>query len=527
MQMAVAPSRLRNVWRRRKSGLSRNDSGAGALYSCRDSPFHAQSNGQVARMTTESMNGVDLAWLRMERPTNPMVIVAVLVLDGRVSIGALRSLIRQRLLRFERFRQMPVHGALGTHWQTDPHFHLESHVRALRLPPRAGQAQLEAAAGRLAGMPLDTARPLWQVHLAERYRHGSALIARFHHCYADGIALMRVLLSLTDPEPEPEAGPARHDGTAAQGAEVSPGWPLSLLAPLTDLAGSALSIAQHTGDSAAGLIGASLQALTHPERAAALARQVADAGRELAGITLLPEDPPTPLKGELSTRKQVAWADPLSLFEVKTVAASLGCTINDVLLATVAGALGTYLARHGCAIDGVTLRALVPVNLRPPSETPRLGNEFGLVFASLPVGERNPIARLYAVHQDMERLKHSSQALVALWLLTAMGSIPGVVEDQAVELFTSKASAVVSNVPGPRQTLWLCGARIEQQFFWVPQAGSIGVGVSLLTYDGRVHFGVMADRNVIAVPREIARAFLAEFERLLLRVVAGSPLQAV
>ena len=153
------------------------------------------------------------------------------------------------------------------------------------------------------------------------------------------------------------------------------------------------------------------------------------------------------------------------------------------------------LRRHGADIDGLIIRALVPVNLRAVEEQPKLGNEFGLVFASLPIGERNPVARLYAVHHDMEKLKHSSQAIVALWLLTAVGLLPGVVEDRAIELFTSKASVVISNVPGPRQPLYLAGARIEQQFFWVPQAGSIAVGISLLTYDGRVHFGFAADRN--------------------------------
>ena len=229
-----------------------------------------------------------------------------------------------------------------------------------------------------------------------------------------------------------------------------------------------------------------------------------------------------PLKRKLGSHKQVAWSPPLSFMEVKTVAAALECTINDVLLASVAGALGSHLAERGVNIDGLTIRALVPVNLRPAEEQPQLGNQFGLVFANLPIGERNPLARVYAVHQDMQRLKRSSQALVALWLLTAMGLLPGVIEERAIELFTAKGSVVVSNVPGPREPLYLAGARIAQQFFWVPQAGDIGVGISLLTYDGRVHFGLIADRNLIADPSDVARRFNDEFERLLLRTLAGS-----
>jgi WS/DGAT/MGAT family acyltransferase len=470
-------------------------------------------------MTRESMSGADLAWLRMERPTNPMMVVAVLILGGRLQRGAVRALLQERLLRFERFRQLPVHDALGTHWQSAADFDLDAHLHCLRLPPRAGQEQLEAAAGRLASKQLDPRRPLWQIHLVERYRRGSAIVARFHHCYADGIALMRVLLSLTD------SAPVAPDGDAAAQAgheSTSENNLLAFLQPLTGLFGSAVATLRNVSGDAAGLVGASLNMLAHPDRAAALAQQVATASSELAAITLLPPDPPTPLKRRLSGHKQVAWAPPLPLLEIKTVAQALGCTINDVLLATAAGALGEHLRQSGIATDGLALRALVPVNLRPASEQPRLGNEFGLVFAGLPVGEHNPVARLYAVHYEMERLKHSSQALVALWLLTALGMVPGIVEDRVIELFTSKASVVVSNVPGPRAPLYLAGARIEEQFFWVPQAGNIGVGISLLTYDGRVHFGVVADRNLIPAPREVARRFPEEFEKLLLQVISGS-----
>jgi diacylglycerol O-acyltransferase / wax synthase len=493
------------------SGLPRNACGTGTLHRPCDWAFHAAMSG-------EPMSGIDLAWLRMERATNPMTIVAVLILGGRVTHARLRSLLAERLLRFERFRELPVHDALGTHWAPHREFDLDAHLRRLRLPPRAGQRQLEQAASKLASAQLDPGRPLWQIHLIERYGKGSALIARFHHCYADGIALMRVFLSLTDASPTqtPAHAPAAH---ATPGN--APGGLLSLVAPLTDLLGSAMSTVQRAGVGAADLVSASLRTLAHPDQAAALARQGAAALRELADIALLPEDPPTPLKRKLGSHKQVAWAQSLSFLEVKTVAAALDCTINDVLLASVAGALGAHLAGRGLRIDGLTIRALVPVNLRSATEQPQLGNQFGLVFANLPLGERNPLARVYAVHQDMQRLKRSSQALVALWLLTAMGLLPGVIEERAIELFTAKGSVVVSNVPGPREPLYLAGARISQQFFWVPQAGDIGVGVSLLTYDGRVHFGLIADRNLIPEPADVARGFVAEFERLLLCTLAG------
>lgn len=466
-------------------------------------------------MSGESIGTVDLAWLRMDRPTNPMVIVAVLILSEPLSFARLKDLLGRRLLSFERFLDRPVSGALGDRWQRDEHFRLDAHLRRLKLPPRAGDAQLQAAASRLASTPLDRSRPLWQFHLAERFGKGSAIIGRVHHCYADGVALMRVLLSLTGNDSPALAASSDGANQPSQGL-------LTLLSPLTDALSAAGGLAQRAVETTTGVINTSLQALTHPTQAAILVQRVADATRELAKIALLPPDPPTPLKGELGQQKQVSWAEPLSFQEVRTVAHALGVSINDVLLATVAGALGAYLEGQGTKIGSMTLKALVPVNLRPPDQAPRLGNEFGLVFASLPVGERHPLARLYAVHRDMEQLKHSSQAIVAFWLLTAMGLLPDVVEHEAIELFTTKASAVISNVPGPREFLYVAGARIERQFFWVPQAGSIGLGVSLLTYGGAVHFGVMADRHLIAHPEQITARFAREFERLLLHVVAGA-----
>lgn len=468
-------------------------------------------------MSGESISPVDLAWLRMDRPTNPMVIVAVLILSEPLTHARLKSVLERQLLTFERFLDRPVYDALGGHWQRDTHFQLDAHLRRLKLPPRAGQAQLQAAASRLASTPLKPERPLWQFHLIEHYGRGSAIIGRVHHCYADGVALMRVLLSLTNTASPPSAPPPATN--RSNGAALGP---LSLLAPIADTLGAAGTLAQRAIEATAGVLNSSLQALAHPTQAATLVQQTAEATRELAKIALLPEDPPTPLKGQLSRRKQISWAQPVSFAEVRTVAHALGCTINDVLLATVAGAFGAYLESRGTAIDALTLKALVPVNLRPPDQAPRLGNEFGLVFAILPVCERHPLARLYAVHRNMEELKHSSQALVAFWLLTAMGLLPGIIEQQVIELFTAKASAVISNVPGPREPLYIAGARIERQFFWVPQAGSIGVGVSLLTYDGAVHFGVMADRHLIAHPEQITTRFVDEFERLLLHVLAGT-----
>jgi WS/DGAT/MGAT family acyltransferase len=219
----------------------------------------------------------------------------------------------------------------------------------------------------------------------------------------------------------------------------------------------------------------------------------------------------------------VAWADPISLAEVKTIGKVLGCTVNDVLVSSLAGALGRYLRSQGDEVTALKIRATVPVSLRADIEgQPTLGNRFGLVFLDLPVGIGHPLERLYSVHSTMQTLKHSPQALVVLGLLAALGNLPAAVEEPLIALFSAKASLVASNLPGPARQLHIGGVGVSQLLFWVPQSGSIGTGVSMLTYNGQVQFGVIADRQLVPNPTELVELIVTEFERLVFLVLLGA-----
>jgi diacylglycerol O-acyltransferase len=186
-----------------------------------------------------------------------------------------------------------------------------------------------------------------------------------------------------------------------------------------------------------------------------------------------------------------------------------------VLMATAAGALRDYMIERGDHVDGMTLRATVPVNLRPLEHARQLGNHFGLVFLDLPVGEDNPIRRVERVAACMTNLKHSRQAIVSFGLLAALGMAPTAVQGLALDLFSRKASMVATNVPGPQQTLYMAGCALREMMFWVPQTGSIGVGISILSYNGRVHFGLISDAKLIPDPDKVIQRFGSEFEKLL------------
>jgi WS/DGAT/MGAT family acyltransferase len=455
----------------------------------------------------EPMSKVDTAWLRMERPTNLMMITGVLMFAGRLDPKRIRKLIGERFLAFRRFRQCAVQPASGAWWETVDDLDLDWHVQAATLPGKAGKPELEAFVSHLASTSLDHDLPLWQFHVVRNYeRGGSVLIARVHHCYADGLALVQVLLSLTDTASRPEA----HAELAKTWLKRDRGSVLErLIEPTQAGLQKLIAAGSKSWEKIAGM-------LADPSVAAEFAREGSEITRELAIAVTLSDDPITTFKGPLGTTKRVAWAEPLPLDEVKTLGKALGCTVNDVLLACAAGALRGYLRDAGEDVDGLTIRATVPVNLRPLEHAKKLGNHFGLVFLDLPIGEINPLRRLERVAACMRDLKGRRQAVVAFGLLAALGMAPAAFQDPALELFSRKATAVATNVPGPQQPLFMAGVEVRELMFWVPQTGSIGLGLSILSYNGKVYFGVIGDGLRVRDPDAIVRRFGREFEKLVL-----------
>ena len=366
------------------------------------------------RAQREPMSKVDTAWLRMERPTNLMMITGVLMFAGPLDAVRIRKLLADRFLAYRRFGQRAVQSASGAWWETDEDFDIDWHVRVAALPGARDKPALETFVSELTSTPLDHAKPLWQFHVVENYLGGGVLIARIHHCYADGLALVQVLLSLTDTAAHPKA----HAELAKTWLKRDRGGVLErLLEPGQAGLQKLLAAGEKAWEKIAGM-------LADPSVAAEFAREGSEITRELAIAITLPDDPITAFKGPLGVDKRVAWAEPLPLDEVKTLGRAFGCTVNDVLLACAAGALRGYLRDAGDDVDGLTIRATVPVNLRPLEHAKKLGNHFGLVFLDLPIGEPNPLRRLERVAACMRDLKGRRQAIVAFGLLAALGMAP-------------------------------------------------------------------------------------------------------
>ncbi len=459
----------------------------------------------------ERMSRVDTAWLRMDNDVNLMMIIGVWLLEPAITYAALCERIEDRLLKFDRFRQKVVRDAIGANWVADEEFDLGRHVVIERLARKRGQSEraaLQARAGELATTPLDPAYPLWQFQLIERYEGGSALIVRIHHCVGDGIALNSVMMSITDGGAEPP----RRKRRGADDAEESDWLSDAVIKPLTDVAVKAIGMY-------GGGVVKSMEMLAQPQQlldSLEVARNGYQIVRDAAALALMSDDSPTRLKGKPIGKKVVAWSEPMPLDRVKIVGKALNCSINDVLLACAAGAIGHYLREQGDDPAGKEIRAMVPVNLRPLHEAWQLGNRFGLAPLVLPIGIDNPIERAYAVRQRMNEMKGSYQPLLAFGVLAVAGLLNKPLQDALLGLFAKKATAVMTNVPGPDKPLKLCGSTLRQTMFWVPASGDVGVGVSILSYGGGVQFGLITDRKLCPHPQEIIDEFAPEFEKLMM-----------
>jgi WS/DGAT/MGAT family acyltransferase len=376
--------------------------------------------------------------------------------------------VRERLVEpFDRFRQRPVEGIAGPHWE-DVEIDLGLHFHHVALPSPGDRKTLEEFVSDRVATPLDRSRPLWDVYLIDGYGDGAAVLTRMHHCIADGIALARVMLTLTED------------------AELS-----DVLFGETRGSSRVRAAAQLAG----GVV-------RHPRRA--LGGAVEDA-LTLAKLLFPTFDPSSPIKGEQHAAHRVAWCHPVDLRRVKRAARALDATVNDVLISAVAGAL-----REPGMPDDV--HALVPFNLRALDEPlPRgLGNRFGLVVLGLPVGIEDPVERTLEVKRRMDAIKHGHEGAISYGILELMGHTPAAVEGRLIDYFSAKGSMVLTNVPGPRRPLSVAGTRLAGVLVWAPSSGSIGMSVSIFSYAGKVTVGFLTDAGLIPDPGSLADATRAE-----------------
>ena len=453
---------------------------------------------------TKQMSPVDSAWLHMEESTNLMMITGVSLLDKPLDFERFRKTVEVRLCSLDRFTMRVVEPALplGTpHWEADPNFDLDAHIHRVALPEPGDMTELQRFISDLASTPLDFSKPLWNIHLVENVAGGAAMVLRLHHCIGDGTAMNAVLFRLMDMERDAPIGEVQE--------------PASEASKPRDFVSSAFESVKSIGKAVRNLAHEGAETLRHPSRIAEGAGAAAEAASIVGRVLLMTPDPETPLKGPLGVQKRVAWSNNIPLAEVKTLTQALGTKVNDVMLSAVAGSLRDYLIARETDVTNLEVRAVIPVDLREPQRGIELGNAFGLVFLTLPLNIADPVQRLRETKKRMDAIKSSIEALTFYSLLGIFGVTPRQVEEQGLNIFGTRATAVVTNVRGPGMPLYIAGSKIENIMGWVPQAGHLGLGISIFSYDSKVSVGVITDAGLVPDPERITSGVRTKFDELL------------
>jgi WS/DGAT/MGAT family acyltransferase len=451
----------------------------------------------------DRLSALDTAFLHLENhSTAHMHVASVMVFEGRAPThGELIEHVLGRLHLVPRYRQRLAYVPLGQGrplWTDDPHFNPRYHIRHTALPRPADETALKRLAGRLFSQRLDRSKPLWEIWLVQRMTGGRfALIAKTHHALVDGISGVDITTVLFDTSPEPAGTPRP---PAPWTAKPLPGQAKLLGEALMERA----TVPAEMGRGTRALLRA-------PRRAVAkVKRNVVSVGATtLAGISA--PAPPSPFNVDIGPHRRYTWVDgELPVF--KAIKDALGGTLNDVVLASVSLALGRYLRGQGVDTEGLELKAMVPVSVRADSQRGALGNQVAAMWAPLPVGVEDPALCLAQIGEAMEHLKESGQAVGAQVLTSLAGFAPPTILSQAARLQARQRyfNLVVTNVPGPQFPLYLLGRRLENLYPVVPLARRQALGIAVMSYDGQLGFGLLADYDAVpeleAIARDLERA---------------------
>ena len=454
----------------------------------------------------DRLSAVDASFLHQERGASHMHIGAILVFDGPPPpYEEVLAHIESRLHLVPRYRQklaFPRFEMGRPFWIDDPTFNLSYHVRHSALPPPGSMDQLRDAAARIYSQRLDRSKPLWELWLIQGLEDGRfALVSKTHHAMIDGIAgvdLASVLFDHTPDAPEPPAPLAQWtpEPEPSDAELVAEGVKALVRTPF-ELARKAL------------------EATEHPRATLERAREAAEGLGEVVWAELNPA-PDVPLNVPIGPHRRIATVGS-RLEDFKTIKNTLGGTVNDAVLAVVSGALARWLRTRGVRTEGLELRALVPVSIRSPGESGALGNRIVVMRGPLPVYADDPVERLEIVRTAMDGLKESKQALGAEVIANLQGFAPPTLLAQASRLnFSTRLfNLIVTNVPGPQFPLYLLGRELHHLIPVAFLPENHALAVAIMSYNGRVDFGLLGDYDAMPDLDELAEMLDASIAELL------------
>src|SRR5215212_9116837 len=439
-------------------------------------------------MAGDRLTGFDSSFLHLEDGTSHMHVAGVMLFEGPPPpYDELLAVFERRLPLVPRYRQRLAFVPLGQgrpKWVDDPHLNLRYHVRSTALPSPGTEEQLQDLAGRVFSQQLDRDKPLWEVWLVEGLEGDRfAMLSKTHHALVDGISGVDIISVLFDSSPEPLTPTAPGDR-----------WLPRPLPSRAQLLGEALL---ERATMPTELVRSVRAVFRGPRRILEAAREAAVGVGAMAwaGMNAAPS---SPYNKPIGPHRRFTWVR-AELANLKAIKNELGGTVNDVVLATVAGALGSHLRGRGQNTDGLELKAMVPVSVRADVERGALGNRVAAMMAPLPVWCEDPVARLDIVREELKDLKSGGQAVGAQVLTQLSGFAPMTVMDQASRVMARQRffNVVVTNVPGPQIPLYLAGKRLIDTFPMVPLAKNQALGIALLSYAGNINFGLVGDYDLM------------------------------
>jgi len=459
----------------------------------------------AAQQHLDRLSAVDAAFLAQEKPNTHMHIGALARFEGEPP-GLVEFLahIESRLHLVPRYRQKLATPPLETGrplWVDDPTFNLAYHVRHTALPAPGDEDALLAMCARVFSQRLDRSKPLWELWLVEGLEGGGfALVSKTHHAVVDGVSGVDLSTVLFDLSPE---------GGETNGAQpwVPQPEPSSAELAAHGLTGAVRAVAE--------VAGGALGAVSHPGEAIDKAREVAAGIGEVAW-TALNAPPETPFNVTPGPHRRIRIVR-AGLDEFKLVKSAFGTTVNDVVLAVVTGALAYFMQARGRRTDGIELKAAVPVSVRSEEQRGALGNQLTQIMAPLPVFIDDPIARLRYVKDAMDGLKESRQALAASTIASLQGFAPPTIHAQASRLnFSGRFfNLLVTNVPGPQFPLFVLGRRLWEIFPIPFLAGERALAIAIISYDGKVGFGLLGDYDALPDLDVVAEGIEASLAQLV------------
>jgi WS/DGAT/MGAT family acyltransferase len=450
------------------------------------------------------MTALDAAFFNLERTGQLLHVGSVSIAEAPLDFTRLVDDVASRLHLIPRYTQrvVPVpFGLAHPTWEPMPGFDVRQHVVRHQLRAPGDLGQLARLVSRLFARPLDRDRPLWELHQIDGVEGDrSALFGKVHHCMIDGVSGVQLMGVLFDPSPRPAPPPP------APPATTVPALPSASRQMWRGLRDGTAAVVER-GRALADL-------LAKPEEAMAELRRTGEAVGEVLRV-LLERVPPTPFNGHVSILRRVLWRT-VPLHELKSIKNRLGGTVNDAVLATIAGALRRYLEGAGLNPDRVELRAMCPVNVRSADEHLALGNRISMMVAPLPVGIYDPVERYRQVRAAMAQIKASGESQRMTRILDLMTLLPPALQTAAgwLQVQSAPVNTICTNVPGPPVSLYAQGIRIETMIPQVPLAQGIGLAFAMLSYADSLTIGVTLDPALIRDGERIVDCIGDSFEEL-------------